>query len=137
MYILRTHTYYTALKCSCNDKTPLSDCRWEEWTCTIDTSLSACYARRSRRADGSNRTDLGCVYTIWNPTFCSITRETVAIECCIDSDMCNVELNPTFLQPVDTPPPSGSTTDGSGAPTMIPTPTATTHTPPQGGLQLE
>ncbi|CAI8036855.1 hypothetical protein GBAR_LOCUS20646, partial [Geodia barretti] len=94
-----------ALRCSCNDQAPLSDCRWEEWTCTIDTSHSACYTRRSMRDDGSIRTDLGCVFTTWNPTFCSKTTETVAIECCVDSDMCNEDLSPTFLPqtPIESP----------------------------------
>ena len=83
----------------------ISDCRWEEWTCTIDTSHSACYTRRSMRDDGSIRTDLGCVFTTWNPTFCSKTTETVAIECCVDSDMCNEDLSPTFppQTPIESP----------------------------------
>jgi hypothetical protein len=140
-----THTHVTALRCSCNDQTPLSDCRWEEWTCTIDTSRSACFNRKSVRDDGSIRTDLGCVYTAWNPTFCSKTTETVAIECCVDGNMCNEDLNPTLLPPVDTPPPSVNTTDGSGAVTptptdgsgaLTPTPTVSPQTP-QGQLKCK
>ncbi|CAI8040625.1 hypothetical protein GBAR_LOCUS22624, partial [Geodia barretti] len=82
---------------SCNDESVLSDCRWEEWTCTIDTSHSACYTRRTRREDGYIKQDEGCVNTAWNPTFCGRASETQAVLCCNDSDMCNQYFTPTFL----------------------------------------
>jgi hypothetical protein len=88
---------FYALRCSCNDESVLSDCRLEEWTCTIDTSRSACFTRRTRNEDGSIKQDIGCVYTPWNPTFCGRVSETQAILCCNESDMCNQYLTPTFL----------------------------------------
>ncbi|CAI8040624.1 hypothetical protein GBAR_LOCUS22624, partial [Geodia barretti] len=97
LYECRYIYLYSALRCSCNDESVLSDCRWEEWTCTIDTSHSACYTRRTRREDGYIKQDEGCVNTAWNPTFCGRASETQAVLCCNDSDMCNQYFTPTFL----------------------------------------
>ena len=132
--------------CSCNDDSTLSNCRWEEWTCTKDSSSHSCFSRLKRLDDGSIRRDLGCMNILWNPDFCGRVSETVATECC-NQDFCNDNLTPTFLQPtiistaqspssptatVGSPQPTHSSSiNGSGAPTfspssiLAPTPTHT------------
>ena len=112
---------HAAITCSCNDDNPLTSCQWDGWTCTLPSSVGACFARRRVLDDGSIRHDLGCVLVTWNPTFCNADRttETYAVQCCEDGDLCNENMMPDFL-PAPTPPQTALPWSGNGG-------TATTY----------
>ena len=122
--IARTHIHvhtlmHLAFQCKCNDDSWISDCRWEEWTCTEPDDLSMCYARIRLLSDGSIRRDFGCLRTDWNPPdFCSGLRNTNTDvwECC-EGNLCNEHLSPRLALPThpSTPPPSPTSTVPSGS----------------------
>ena len=115
------HIHLAAVLCVCNEQHALSDCRFEGWTCTINTAIGGCFTRMKLLENGSITRDVGCVLSKWNPTFCNEgrTTETYAVECCDDRDRCNDHLTPSFAIP----------------PTPSPAPTLGTYLPPSVVIQ--
>ena len=100
-----------ALKCACNDESWISDCRWDEWSCSIGIDVGACVSTFRLLQDGSIDRENRCLFTNLNPQHCTGERntDTVVIKCCNDSDYCNSDLTTPSLQPPPPPPMSAST----------------------------
>ena len=104
---VRSHTHahiFAALQCDCNDQVWFSDCRYNDWTCTVRGDTGVCTTRARLLSNGTISRETKCLDMRLNPFHCSgrYNTDTDVWACCNDTDYCNSNLTPTLNLPAAT-----------------------------------